>query len=100
MSLSSPLLSSSSYSSVDSNREPVPDAAAIYFVTPSQETVSRLCRDLHSYLYESYHFNFITPVPRPLLEEVAKAAVDANCVSQISKVERGREGGRETTTLL
>lgn len=73
-------------SAVDSSREPVPDAAAIYFVSPSNDIISRISRDLHSHLYDSYHFNFITPVPRPLLEEIAKAAVDANCVPQVSKV--------------
>ena len=39
-------------------------------------------------LYESYYLNYISPIPRSLLEEVAQASISANCVSQISKVRR------------
>lgn len=62
------------------------DAAAVYFIVPSDGNIKRICRDLHNHLYDTYYFNFITPIPRPLLEELAKAAVDANCISQVTKV--------------
>lgn len=75
-----------SFSPIDSSREQVLDAAAVYFIVPSDGNIKRICRDLHNHLYDTYYFNFITPIPRPLLEELAKAAVDANCISQVTKV--------------
>ena len=76
---------------------------------PSQENIDRICRDCKAQLYDNYYFNFITPIPRAMLEQLAKAAVETNTVAQISKVGRvrggrgreggegggGREGGRE-----
>lgn len=37
-------------------------------------------------LYEQYYLNFISPIPRGLLEDIAQAAITANCVTQINKV--------------
>ncbi len=59
---------------------------AIYFISPTAENVARLCQDFKNELYESYYLNFISPVPRSLLEEIAQAAIAANCVSSIQKV--------------
>ena len=43
-------------------------------------------QDLHNNLYETYYFNFISPISRSLLEDLGKAALEANCVPQIAKV--------------
>lgn len=71
---------------LDSEREQISDAAAVYFVMPSQENIDRICHDCRAQLYDNYYFNFITPIPREMLEQLAKVAVETNCVSQISKV--------------
>lgn len=71
---------------LDSEREPIYDAAAVYFVMPSSSNIQRICQDCKAQLYENYHFNFITPLSRDKLEQLAKTAVEANCVAQISKV--------------
>ena len=59
---------------------------AIYFISPTPENVARLCQDLKNELYEQYYLNFISPIPRSLLEDIAQAAIAANCVQQITKV--------------
>lgn len=69
-----------------SDRDPIPDVPAIYFISPTAENVARLCQDLKNELYESYYLNFISPVPRSLLEDIAQAAISANCVNSIHKV--------------
>ncbi len=74
------------YRVIDSEREQISDAAAVYFVMPSPENIERICNDYKAQLYENYYFNFITPIPRDMLEKLANAAVTYNCVSQISKV--------------
>ncbi|XP_061531379.1 sec1 family domain-containing protein 1 [Phycodurus eques] len=69
-----------------SDRDPIPDVPAVYFIMPSEENVDRICQDLRSQLYESYYLNFISAISRSKLEDVAGAALAANAVGQIAKV--------------
>ncbi|KAJ7285651.1 Sly1 vesicle trafficking sec1-like protein [Mycena rebaudengoi] len=52
-------------------RPPLPDVPAVYFVSPTLANVRRIAEDLEKSLYESYHLNFVEPLPRALLEELA-----------------------------
>lgn len=74
------------HSLIDSPREQIQDAVAIYFVRPTRENVDKICQDCKAQLYSSFYFNFISPISRSLLEDLARAAVAANCVDQIAKV--------------
>ncbi|XP_013396330.1 sec1 family domain-containing protein 1 [Lingula anatina] len=69
-----------------SDREPIPDVPAIYFVMPTEENVQRICRDLQSQMYESYYFNFISAISRQRLEDIATSAIQTHAVTQVSKV--------------
>ena len=82
------LFHTSEYSTrqIDSAREQITDAVAVYFVMPTKENVDRICTDCKAQLYSAYYFNFITPITRSLLEDLAKMAVETRCVEQISKV--------------
>ncbi|KHJ43729.1 Sec1 family protein [Trichuris suis] len=66
-----------------SKRDPLPDVPCIYFIAPSQETIQALCNDFVGGLYESYFLNFISPLARPYLEDLATAAVKADALSQV-----------------
>lgn len=46
---------------------------AVYFVSPTLTNIKRIAQDLEKGLYESFHFNFVEPLPRALLEELAAA---------------------------
>ncbi|KRZ50346.1 Sec1 family domain-containing protein 1, partial [Trichinella nativa] len=67
-------------------RQSLPEVPCIYFIMPIRESVDLLCKDLAGGMYESYYLNFISPLSRPLLEDVATVAVETNSVSQIQKV--------------
>jgi sec1 family domain-containing protein 1 len=54
-----------------SNRPPLPDVPAIYFVSPTVENIKRVAEDLDKALYESVHLSFVEPLPRMMLEELA-----------------------------
>ncbi|EPQ28845.1 uncharacterized protein PFL1_03648 [Pseudozyma flocculosa PF-1] len=54
-----------------SDRPPLPDVPAVYFVSPTMENLKRIADDLKRSLYESYYLNFTSTLPRPLLEEFA-----------------------------
>uniref|UniRef100_A0A8K9WNF3 Sec1 family domain-containing protein 1 n=1 Tax=Oncorhynchus mykiss TaxID=8022 RepID=A0A8K9WNF3_ONCMY len=69
-----------------SDRDPIPDVPAIYFVMPTEENIDRICQDLRNQLYESYYLNFISAISRSKLEDIASAALSANAVTQVTKV--------------
>ncbi|KXN88931.1 Protein sly1 [Leucoagaricus sp. SymC.cos] len=52
-------------------RPALPDVPAVYFVSPTLANVRRIAQDLQKGLYESFHLNFVEPLPRSLLEELA-----------------------------
>ncbi|KAF9469754.1 SLY1 protein [Collybia nuda] len=54
-----------------SSRPPLPDVPAVYFVSPTLANIRRIAEDLQKSLYESFHLNFVEPLPRALLEELA-----------------------------
>ncbi|XP_067654708.1 sec1 family domain-containing protein 1-like [Haliotis asinina] len=68
------------------DRDPIPDVPAIYFVLPTDENIQRICRDMQNQLYENYYFNFISAISRQRLEDIASTAIQSNTVTQVSKV--------------
>jgi hypothetical protein len=71
---------------VDGPREQISDAVAVYFLMPTAANVARACQDCRAQLYDKYYLNFVSAIPRPLLEDLAKASLEANCVAQIGRV--------------
>jgi hypothetical protein len=59
------------YLGIDKERQNVPDVPAIYFVQPVQSNVQRIVVDASRGMYEAFHLNFSSSLPRPLLEELA-----------------------------
>lgn len=71
---------------ISSEREPVPDVTAVYFVMPTDENIERICQDLTNHLYESYYLNFISPISRSKLEVIADAALLSDSASNVKEV--------------
>ncbi|KAG5356220.1 Protein SLY1 [Yarrowia sp. B02] len=60
------------------------DVPVVYFVRPTADNLQKITRDLHSQLYESASVNFLSPLPRQLLETFA--ADNVATASQITQV--------------
>jgi len=71
---------------LDSDREPITDVPAIYFVMPTDDNIKLICKDFQCGMYEYYYLNFISAISRGKLEDLALAAIQTNSTSQISKV--------------
>ena len=69
-----------------SNRPPLPDVPAIYFVAPTLQNVRRIAQDLEKNLYESFHLSFVEPLSRALLEELAAAVAKDGTGELITQV--------------
>jgi len=93
-SIISPLLSVSQLRSrgvtlhllISSEREPIPDVPAVYFVEPTRSNLSIIAEDCAKRLYSRVHLNFVTKLDRSLMEEFAKIVVQANCLDAIASV--------------
>ncbi|XP_058446351.1 protein sly1 homolog [Malaya genurostris] len=71
---------------IHSDRDSIPDVPAIYFCAPTEENLGRIAQDFQNGLYDVYHLNFISPISRQRLEDLAAAALQAGCVANIHKV--------------
>jgi len=69
-----------------SERDSIPEAPAVYFCLPTEENIHRICQDLNNNLYGTYYYNFISPINRQKLEDIATASLQSNTVSQIQKL--------------
>lgn len=73
-------------SQLHSDRDSIPDVPAIYFCAPTEENLGRIAQDFQNGLYDVYHLNFISPISRQKLEDLAAAALQSSCVANIHKV--------------
>lgn len=80
------LISSLHFSQLHSDRDSIPDVPAIYFCAPTEENLGRISQDFQNGLYDVYHLNFISPISREKLEDLASASLQSNCVANIHKV--------------
>lgn len=74
------------FSQLHSDRDCIPDVPAIYFCAPTEENLGRIAQDFQNGLYDVYHLNFISPISRQKLEDLAAAALQSSCVANIHKV--------------
>ncbi|XXG88943.1 hypothetical protein AAC387_Pa12g1074 [Persea americana] len=68
------------------DRQPIPDVPAIYFLQPTPSNIRSIARDASIPLYHSLHLNFSSSLPRPLLEELASAALSSDSLTRFSKI--------------
>jgi len=78
--------SSRYHSQLHSMRPPLPDVPAVYFVAPTLANIRRISEDLDKCLYESFHLNFVEPLPRALLEELAASVATSGTGDLIEQV--------------
>lgn len=69
-----------------SDRQPISDVPAIYFVAQTEQNVKRIALDVSVPLYDTFHLNFSSPLPRPFLEELASECVKTDSISRVNKV--------------
>jgi sec1 family domain-containing protein 1 len=71
---------------LNTDREPIPDVPAIYFIRPTKENLVLIAQDCAKKLYASIHLNFVTKLDRSLMEEFAKLVVQSGSLPMIASV--------------
>jgi sec1 family domain-containing protein 1 len=69
-----------------SDREPVPDAPAVYFVRPTESNIKRIAADCKKKLYRAVYINFSTRIDRSLLEIFAQELVASDSVGTVVSI--------------
>ncbi|KAK4453744.1 Sec1-like protein [Podospora aff. communis PSN243] len=71
---------------ISSSRAPIPDVPAIYLVEPKPENLKAITNDLQKGLYGSTNVNFLSSIPRPLLEDFAAQTAATGTSELISQI--------------
>jgi sec1 family domain-containing protein 1 len=73
-------------SNINSPRYPIPDVPVLYLVEPTPVNIQLICSDLARGLYTPAYINFLSSVPRPLLEDFAAQIASTNTAESISQI--------------
>lgn len=71
---------------INSPRYPIPDVPVLYLVEPTAVNIQLMCSDLARGLYSPAYVNFISSIPRPLLEDLAAQIASTNTAEHIAQV--------------
>ncbi|ERM96153.1 hypothetical protein AMTRI_Chr09g14420 [Amborella trichopoda] len=74
------------YFTIDKERQTIPDVPAIYFVQPTVQNINRIVSDASRAIYETFHLNFSSSLPRPLLENLATETLNSDSIQRVAKV--------------
>ncbi|EME82653.1 uncharacterized protein MYCFIDRAFT_80285 [Pseudocercospora fijiensis CIRAD86] len=67
-------------------RHAIPDVPVVYLVEPTADNLQRITQDLQNGLYSPAYVNFLSSIPRPLLEDFATQTAEAGTSESISQV--------------
>ncbi|KAI9766577.1 MAG: Vesicle trafficking between the ER and Golgi [Candelina submexicana] len=71
---------------INSPRHPIPDVPVIYLLEPTPNNLQLITSDLSRNLYSPAYINFLSSIPRPLLEDFAAQTATAGTSESIAQV--------------
>ncbi|KKA24558.1 Golgi transport protein Sly1 [Rasamsonia emersonii CBS 393.64] len=71
---------------INSPRYPIPDVPVVYLVEPTPANIQLITSDLSRGLYSPAYVNFLSSVPRPLLEDFASQIAATGTAEHIAQV--------------
>ena len=71
---------------INSTRYPIPDVPVVYLVEPTPANIKRITHDLSHGLYSPAYVNFLSSIPRPLLEDFASEIASTGSSEHIAQV--------------
>jgi sec1 family domain-containing protein 1 len=71
---------------INTTRHPIPDAPVVYLLEPTQENLKLITSDLSRNLYSPAYINFLSSIPRQLLEEFADQTAATGTAEHIAQI--------------
>ncbi|KYR01911.1 Sec1-like family protein [Tieghemostelium lacteum] len=69
-----------------SDRQPIQDVPAIYFVLPTLDNIKRIAEDCKNKLYDNIYLNFASRLSNELMEELVTLTIQSDTVNMITKL--------------
>lgn len=82
---SHPLIDTDQDRHISASRNPIPDVPVIYLVEPTSSNLKAITSDLSRGLYSPAYINFLSSIPRPLLEDFAAQTAEAGTSESIAQ---------------
>ena len=70
---------------IKQDRAPLPDVPAVYFITPTEENIDLIVKDIKEEKYSEYYINFTSTLRRDLLEKLAQ---EVALIGQAAKIKQ------------
>ena len=74
------------FRNINSPRYPIPDVPVVYLVEPTAVNIQLICSDLARGLYTPAYVNFLSSIPRPLLEDFAAQIAATSATESVVQV--------------
>ncbi|ORX96503.1 SEC1 family transport protein-like protein SLY1 [Clohesyomyces aquaticus] len=71
---------------INTTRHPIPDVPVIYLVEPTPTNLQMVTSDLSRSLYSPAYINFLSSIPRPLLEDFAAQTVVSGTSEHLAQI--------------
>ncbi|RMY33809.1 hypothetical protein D0865_14358 [Hortaea werneckii] len=71
---------------INQQRHAIPDVPVLYLLEPTASNLERITQDLQKSLYSPAYINFLSSIPRPLLEDFATQTAQSGTSEHISQV--------------
>lgn len=71
---------------ISAARHPIPDVPVIYLVEPNPKNLEGITTDLQKGLYSPAYINFLSSIPRPLLEDFASQTAEKGTAEHIAQL--------------
>lgn len=71
---------------IESPRHPIPDVPVIYLLEPNAQNLRAITNDLQKGLYSPAYVNFLSSIPRVLLEDFATQTATAGTSEKIAQL--------------
>ena len=71
---------------INNQRHPIPDVPVLYLLEPTEKNIRLIGADLSRHLYADAYVNFLSSIPRPLLEVFATDIAEAGTAEGVAQM--------------
>lgn len=73
-------------SNINSQRHPIPDVPVLYLLEPTPQNLHLINADIFKNLYSDAYINFLSSIPRPLMEDFASEIAESGTAEGIAQM--------------
>ena len=71
---------------INAQRHPIPDVPVLYLLEPTMANLNHISSDLTRNLYADAYINFLSSIPRPLMEDFATQIAEAGTAESVAQM--------------